>query len=219
MVPPGEEAAFLAPLLASVLRGLGPKTAERLAAHGMRTIGEITARTVEAPVREFGKHGRDLVQHARGIDERPVTHERVACSISKETTFARDVHDRETLWQTVQEQAMQVARKLRAERVTGTTVKLKLRWAAFTTLTRLTSVGPTDDETSLHRSWDGCWIRSGSAAAVCGSLGSASAGSKLVWATQLARPGFAGCGWQEGPAAGRHCHDPRALRRGRRVSG
>ena len=41
---------------------------------------------------------------------------------------------------------MQVARKLQAERLTGTTVKLKLRWTDFTTLTRQMSVGPTDDE-------------------------------------------------------------------------
>ena len=146
VVPPGEEAAFLAPLPAGVLWGVGPKTAERLAALGLHTIGDIAARPVEALVRELGKHGHDLAQHARGIDERPVTTERVARSISKETTFARDVHDSETLSRTVQDQAAQVARKLRAEGLTGTTVKLKLRWADFTTLTRQASVGPTDDE-------------------------------------------------------------------------
>ena len=143
VVPPGEEAAFLAPLPAGVLWGVGPKTAERLAALGMQTIGDIAARPVEVLVREFGKHGQELAQHARGIDERPVTTERVARSISKETTFARDIRDRETLWQTVQEQTMQVARKVQAEGLTGTTVKLKLRWADFTTLTRQTSVGAT----------------------------------------------------------------------------
>ena len=151
VVPPGEEAAFLAPLPASALWGVGPKTAARLAALGMHTIGAIAARPVEALVREFGKHGHDLAQHARGIDERPVTTERVARSISKETTFARDIRDRETLWQTVQEQAAQVVRKLQAEGLTGTTVKLKLRWADFTTLNRQTSMGPTDDEARVTK--------------------------------------------------------------------
>ena len=163
VVPPGEEAAFLAPLPTSVLWGVGPKTAERLAAFGIQAIGDIAARSVEALVREFGKHGHDLAQHARGIDERPVTTERVARSISKETTFAQDVRDSETLWQTVQEQAVQVAHKLQAEGLTGTTVKLKLRWADFTTLTRQTSVGPTDDEALLAQSarWllDQVWVR------------------------------------------------------------
>jgi DNA polymerase-4 len=163
VVPPGEEAAFLAPLPTSVLWGVGPKTAERLAALGIQTIGDIAARSVEALVREFGKHGHDLAQHARGIDERPVTTERVARSISKETTFAQDVRDSETLWQTVQEQAAQVARKLRAEELTGTTVKLKLRWMDFTTLTRQTSVGPTDDEVLLAQvaRWllEQVWVR------------------------------------------------------------
>ena len=95
---------------------------------------------------EFYKHGHNLAQHTCGIYVRPVTTDRVARSISKETTFARDVRDKETLWQTVQEQAMQVARKVQAEGLTGSTVKLKLRWADFTTLTRQTSVGATDDE-------------------------------------------------------------------------
>ena len=163
VVPPGEEAAFLAPLPASVLWGVGPKTAERLAALGMQTIEDIATRAVESLVREFGKHGYDLAQHARGLDERPVMTEHVARSISKETTFAQDVRDSETLWQTVQEQAAQVARKLQAEGLTGTTVKLKLRWADFTTLTRQTSVGPTDDEALLAQSarWllDQVWVR------------------------------------------------------------
>ena len=163
VVPPGEEAAFLTPLPASVLWGVGPKTAERLAALGMQTIEDIATRAVESLVREFGKHGYDLAQHARGLDERPVMTEHVARSISKETTFAQDVRDSETLWQTVQEQAAQVARKLRAEGLTGTTVKLKLRWMDFTTLTRQTSVGPTDDEVLLAQvaRWllEQVWVR------------------------------------------------------------
>ncbi len=74
-----------------------------------------------------------------------MTTERVARSISKETTFAQDVRDRETLLQTIEEQAAQVTRKLHADGLTGATVKLKLRWADFTTLTRQTSAGPTDN--------------------------------------------------------------------------
>jgi DNA polymerase IV len=151
VVPPGEEASFLAPLPVSVLWGVGPRTAERLTALGIHTIGDIAARPVDALVREFGKHGYDLARHARGWDERPVTTERVARSISKETTYARDVRDRETLWQTLEEQAREVARRLATEGLTGTTVKLKLRWADFTTLTRQRSVGPTDDAAAVTR--------------------------------------------------------------------
>ncbi len=82
--------------------GVGSKTAERLAAPGIRTTGDIVAQPAVALVREFGKHGCDLAQHACGVDERPVMTERVARSISTETTFVRDVPDWEPLWQTVQ---------------------------------------------------------------------------------------------------------------------
>ena len=63
----------------------------------------------------------------------------------------------------MQEQAAQVARKLQAEGLTGTTMKLKLRWADFTTLTRQTSVGPTDDAALVTQAagWllDHAWAR------------------------------------------------------------
>ena len=152
VVRPGQEAAFLAPLPASTLWGVGPKTSERLAELGMHTIGDIAAWPIADLVRRFGQHGHDLAQHARGIDDRPLETERVARSISKETTFAKDVRDAETLHRTIAEQAAQVARTLRDQRMGGTTVKLKLRWADFTTLTRQLALGgPRDDAALIAR--------------------------------------------------------------------
>lgn len=152
VVPPGEEAAFLAPLPARALWGVGPKTAEKLADMGIHTIGEIAH--TPAPVLEghFGKNGRDLHRRAQGIDTREVETSREAKSISQETTFAQDVRDDARLRQTVREQAEQVARRLRRGRLAGTTVKLKLRWADFTTLTRqVTLEQPTDEAAEIGR--------------------------------------------------------------------
>lgn len=78
VVPPGEEAAFLAPLPAGALWGVGPKTAEKLAAMGIRTIGAIAAWPAADLERRFGQHGEDLSRRARGIDERPIVTERAA---------------------------------------------------------------------------------------------------------------------------------------------
>jgi len=150
VVPPGLEAEFLAPLPCDELWGVGPKTAERLAALGIHTIGAI-ARWPEADMlHRFGKNGFDLSQHARGLDNRPVVTGRESKSISQETTFVRDVVDRAQLQRIVQEQAEEVGRTLRRKRLTATTVKLKLRWADFTTVTRqVTLAQPTDESAPL----------------------------------------------------------------------
>jgi DNA polymerase IV len=146
VVPPGEEATFLAPLPTSALWGVGPKTAEKLARMGIHTIGEIAAWPPADLARRFGQHGEDLARRARGIDDRPIVTERAAKSISQETTFTSDVSDQATLERTLREQASALAEKLRREDVVASTVKLKIRWPDFTTPTRqLTLPQPTDD--------------------------------------------------------------------------
>ena len=150
-VPPGEEAAFLAPLPADALWGVGPRTAERLAELGIQTIGDI-ARWPEADlVRLFGKNGADLARHARGLDDRPIVVERERKSVSQETTFTHDVSERGRLERTLAEQSADVSRILRQQRLTGATVRLKLRWSDFTTLTRQATLAePTDDAATIR---------------------------------------------------------------------
>jgi DNA polymerase-4 len=146
VVPPGDEAAFLAPLPATALWGVGPKTAQKLAELSILTIGEIAAWPAADLARRFGQHGDDLARRARGRVDRPLVTVRAAKSISQETTFARDVADRAMLERTLREQAGEIARKLRREDLMGTTVKLKIRWPDFTTPTRqLTLPQPTDE--------------------------------------------------------------------------
>lgn len=145
IVPAGEEAAFLAPLPADMLWGVGPKTAARLAELGIHTIGDI-ARWQEADLtRILGEHGRDLARHARGLDDRPIVTEYDVKSISQERTFSRDVTDDRRLAATLRELSNQVGRRLRKSDLAGTTIRLKIRFPDFTTLTRQTSLQqPTD---------------------------------------------------------------------------
>lgn len=145
VVPPGEEAAFLAPLPLAALWGVGPKTRARLEELGLRTIGDLAAWPPPDLARRFGAWGEDLARHAQGRDDRPLETEREAKSISKETTFARDVDDRETLRRTLMELCDQVAVSLRRHGLHARTVKLKLRWPPFETITRQTTLpAPTD---------------------------------------------------------------------------
>lgn len=140
VVPPGQEAAYLGPLPCSELWGVGPRTAERLREMGIETIGQI-ARTPEAElVRRFGKNGAELWLHARGLDESPIVTQHERKSVSQETTFVRDVSDGDLLRKTLFDQARDVSATLQRKQLVGSTVKLKLRWANFTTVTRQTTL-------------------------------------------------------------------------------
>ncbi|HRA65317.1 MAG TPA: DNA polymerase IV [Caldilinea sp.] len=151
VVPPGDEATFLAPLPADALWGVGPKTAARLEALGIHTIGDIAHWPERDLVQRFGKHGQELARHACGLDDRPVVTEHERKSISQETTFVRDVTDAALLRATLQQQAEEVAAMLRRQHLLSATVKLKLRWADFTTLTRqMTLPQPSDDAAQIH---------------------------------------------------------------------
>jgi len=146
IIPPGKEADFLAPLPAEMLWGVGPKTSARLTDLGIHTIGDIASWPESELIRLFGENGRDMAKHARGRDDRPVVTEREIKSISQEVTFSRDVRDDKSLEKTLSELSAQVGRRLRKNKLAGTTVKLKIRWPDFTTLTRQVTLSGTTDQ-------------------------------------------------------------------------
>lgn len=152
IVPPGQEAAFLAPLPADMLWGVGPKTSARLSELGIHTIGDIANWPEHELFILFGENGRDLWRHAQGIDNRPVVTEYETKSVSQETTFSVDVHDEKTLERTLREQSREIGRQLRKNDLAGKTIKLKIRWPDFTTLTRQTTLPTsTDNDDEIHR--------------------------------------------------------------------
>ncbi len=173
VVPPGQEAAFLAPLPAQTLWGVGPKTADALASLGIHTIGDLARWPSADLARRFGKVGVDLAGRARGLDDRPVVTGHEAKSISQETTFTRDVKDGKALRDTLRDLSDQVGRRLRQSGLSGATVKLKLRWPDFTTLTRQTTLSqPTDQGDEIYnavtRLFDDVW-RPGKAVRLLGT--------------------------------------------------
>jgi DNA polymerase-4 len=150
IVPPGDEAMFLSQLPVKMLWGVGPKTAEKLALLDIATIGDLAAHPEIDLVRRFGKVGYDLSLRARGIDNRPIVTEHEAKSISQEVTYAQDVRDADKLYRTMQKQSQHIAQQLVKQGLTARTIKIKLRWPDFTTLTRQTTPGqPFDDEETI----------------------------------------------------------------------
>ena len=151
-IAPGEEAAFLAPLPAGRLWGIGPKTAARLATFGITTVGQV-AELDDARARQlFGSWGPDVRDLARGIDRRTVQTGRETKSISSETTFEYDVRDQRKLLDVLREQAAELAEKLAREDCSATTIGIKLKNADFRVLGRQTHLSePTRDARMIYR--------------------------------------------------------------------
>jgi DNA polymerase IV len=145
VVPPGEEAAFLAPLPVDALWGVGPKTKERLLPLGIHTIGDILRLSERQLTKAFGKMGPELRERAQGIDDRPVVITHEAKSISQEVTFDRNRSDRQALLGTLRRMTEQVCTHLRRDSLAGSTVRIKLRWSDFTTITRQVSLPEATD--------------------------------------------------------------------------
>jgi len=168
IVAEGHEADFLAPLPVTELWGIGDKTADRLHALNIKTIGQLAAYPLTDLLQRFGKHGQAMWQHAQGIDKRPVETEHETKSISKETTFAHDITHRRVLEQTLRRLSDQVGQRLRDEGMSANTVKIKIRWTDFTTLTRQVTLDRSTDETNriflaaidlFDRIWHGQAVR------------------------------------------------------------
>ena len=150
VVPPGGETAFLAPLPVRRLWGVGPKMEESLATLGIATIGDLARLPPERLERRLGSHGLDLLQLARGIDERPVEGGGEAKSLGQEHTYGEDTADRARLRATLLDLADGVARRLRAHGLRGRTVTLKYRDETFHTVTHAeTLVHPIDSGDTL----------------------------------------------------------------------
>jgi DNA polymerase-4 len=150
VVPNGEEQEFLAPLPVERLWGVGPKTAQRLNSIGIVTIADVMQFPEKELTRIFGKNGYYISMHARGIDDSPVITSHEMKSISQETTFAVDVDDPEELHLTIRSLAEAVGKRLRKHQLVGSTVKIKLRWSDFTTITRQLKLAvPTDLDTDI----------------------------------------------------------------------
>jgi DNA polymerase-4 len=152
VVPPGAEAAFLAPLPIGRLWGVGEKTAAALGEYAVRTIGDLAALPVDLVVRRFGKHGASLIDRARGIDSDPVHDGDPAKSVGHEHTFDVDTSDREVIERTLLAMSDGVAGRLRSAGVRAGTIAVKIRDSAFRTITRQRTLAePTDLTEPIYR--------------------------------------------------------------------
>jgi DNA polymerase-4 len=146
VVPPGGEAAFLAPLPVRRLWGVGPKMEEALAKLGIVTIGDLAAIEPGRLERRMGTHGHDLQSLARGEDDRDVVSEgEGAKSLGQEHTYGEDTADPERLRATLLQLADAVAGRLRSHGLRARTVTLKYRDEDFHTTTHARTLPQATD--------------------------------------------------------------------------
>jgi len=146
-------AAFLEPLPAGRLWGVGEKTREALGRLGIRTIGDL-GRTPETILERLlgAQSARHLSQLAHGIDDRDVVPYEAPKSIGHEETFERDLDDDEEILRELLALSGRVGARLREDGYRARTVVLKARLATFTTLTRSRTLrDATDVGADLYR--------------------------------------------------------------------
>jgi DNA polymerase-4 len=152
------------PLPVRKINGIGPKAGEKLAALGIFTIAELAGAEPAFLQTHFGRgYAEWLHEASNGIDERPVVTSSEPKSISRETTFERDLHpvrDRATLSGIFTALCTRVAGDLQRKGYLGRTIGIKLRFADFHIVTRdLTLPGATADPAVIRRAAGECLRR------------------------------------------------------------
>jgi len=149
VVPADEINAVLDPLPIRALFGLGAKTAPKVEALGIRTLGELR-RASPARLRPiFGRYAERVLQRAAGIDDRPVAPDRDEKQISAEETFDVDIADHARLRAEIVRLADKVGARLRSRALAAACVTVKIRRRDFTTYTRQRHFEPPSQETRV----------------------------------------------------------------------
>jgi DNA polymerase-4 len=143
------------PLPARRINGIGPKSAARLEQLGIRSIGELAAADRRALAQHFGPHhGAWMYACAWGWDDRPVVTHSEPVSMSRETTFERDLHavrDRTALSALFSELCTRLAQDLRRRGYVGRTIGIKLRYDNFQRASRDQSIDDYTDDAAVIR--------------------------------------------------------------------
>ena len=151
-VDPDKVRAFLDPMPISRLWGIGSKTAPRLKALGILTVGQLRRTDISTLQPVLGNRSEHFLRLCRGEDDREVKPDRPDKSISHEITFDENVSDRDVLLAELQKQSEDVSMRLRARGLMASTVIVKIRDPGFHTVTRSRSMPACSNSTkTLYR--------------------------------------------------------------------
>lgn len=161
---PSELSTRIWPLAAKKINGIGPKANEKLGKLGIHTIGELAMAAPEILIEHFGRStGHWLHQAAHGVDDRPVVTSSEPKSLSRETTFERDLHakqDRARLSDVFTDLCHRLADDLSRKGYAAKTIGIKVKYADFQVITRdLTVPAALHDGASIRNAATECLRR------------------------------------------------------------
>ena len=140
VIKPAQGADFVATLPVRKFHGIGPATAAKMEALGIKTGMDLRSQDRIMLDRNFGKSGTYYYWASRGIDHRPVNPDQVRKSVGSETTFAENLTTREACMEALVPLIDSIARHCENRRISGRTVTFKLRYEDFKTITRSRSL-------------------------------------------------------------------------------
>ena len=152
------------PLNCRKINGIGPKADEKLAALGIQTIGELAAQDADFLVKRFGRAtGAWMHEVAWGRDDRPVVTSSEPVSMSRETTFDKDLHavrDKAALGAIFTQLCNQLAADLARKGYAAKTIGIKVRYDDFKIATRDFTLGEhTSDAIAIRQAAGQCLKR------------------------------------------------------------
>jgi DNA polymerase-4 len=164
ILPQADVPTRIWPLPARRINGIGPKANAKLEALGIRTIGGLAAADCLLLIEQFGRsYGAWMHEAAHGRDPREVVTYSEPKSISRETTFERDLHavrDRDALSAIFTELCVRLSEDLARKGYLGRTIGIKLRYDNFKTVTRDHTIEqPTADARTIRRAAGECLKR------------------------------------------------------------
>ena len=149
----GHEASFLKTLPIREMWGIGPKSEKLLHDVGVETIGDIQSIQLGKLEKIIGSFAFILKRRALGIDDRLVGHDESVKSISNERTFFDHLIQESEIYSVIKNLSEKVGQRLRRKKLSGRTIRLKIRWPNFDTITRqLTLNQPTNHDSVIFSS-------------------------------------------------------------------
>ena len=150
VIAPERVESFLQGLPVDALWGVGPRTAERLRAHGIQRLVDVRSQSIEALRALVGSSAQWLHDLAMGHDDRPVEPNQERKSCGSECTYEKDLTDLNEIGREIEDMARDVARWLVKHEMYARTVVIKVRYEDFTTVTRSQSEPrPSREESAL----------------------------------------------------------------------